>query len=409
MKTPFFNNQQCNVVITLLSFQNDANDLLDFEHKKFEKRTLVIRKAQQDGILFLVKTQGLYNLIAKDDLEKYLIENPSSLVCLKLSWANEKCTVSSPFEDGRDGPKCSNIISDQLWRRIYGRLNGCHAVPMTLKEGDRIQLGRVGLVVRYLAQRKLNSLSHLQNLITEDSLTINDSELEPESTHVIDTQQVESLQENDPKVCRICLCDDDSSGPLVVPCKCKGSMRYVHLECIRTWIKGRLKMFDCDGTPSMSFFLHKLECELCGEQYPSYIDIDNKETDFMGLDQPDPPFAVLQLDNSSDAGCFIISLNKKPSLIGRGHDCDVRLADISVSRLHAMLYFSRGHFVIEDKRSKFGTLVENAGNFTFTLEYGIPISIKIDSDLICIAAKPPFFSFLPCCLEAPRRRARFII
>lgn len=44
--------------------------------------------------------------------------------------------------------------------------------------------------------------------------------------------------------------------------------------------------------------------------------------------------------------------------MGRGHDADVRVTDISVSRLHALIRkHPKGYFVLEDNHSKFGTLV----------------------------------------------------
>lgn len=43
--------------------------------------------------------------------------------------------------------------------------------------------------------------------------------------------------------------------------------------------------------------------------------------------------------------------------LGRGHDADVRVTDISVSRCHAMITKSKlGFFYIIDNNSKFGTL-----------------------------------------------------
>ena len=45
--------------------------------------------------------------------------------------------------------------------------------------------------------------------------------------------------------------------------------------------------------------------------------------------------------------------------VGRGHDCQVRITDISVSRLHAFFRKStRGDFLLEDNGSKFGTLIQ---------------------------------------------------
>jgi hypothetical protein len=40
--------------------------------------------------------------------------------------------------------------------------------------------------------------------------------------------------------CRICLCDEkpgteDNQNPMISPCKCTGTMRYIHLECLREW------------------------------------------------------------------------------------------------------------------------------------------------------------------------------
>ena len=43
--------------------------------------------------------------------------------------------------------------------------------------------------------------------------------------------------------------------------------------------------------------------------------------------------------------------------VGRGHDCDVRITDISVSRLHAYISCDlKGNFYVADNGSKFGTL-----------------------------------------------------
>ena len=43
--------------------------------------------------------------------------------------------------------------------------------------------------------------------------------------------------------------------------------------------------------------------------------------------------------------------------MGRGHESDLRINDISVSRLHAIIKYKEGRFLLEDNTSKFGTLV----------------------------------------------------
>ena len=44
--------------------------------------------------------------------------------------------------------------------------------------------------------------------------------------------------------------------------------------------------------------------------------------------------------------------------IGRGHDTDIRITDISVSRRHAYLSLDQGDLFLIDNGSKFGTLVD---------------------------------------------------
>jgi len=50
--------------------------------------------------------------------------------------------------------------------------------------------------------------------------------------------------------------------------------------------------------------------------------------------------------------------NKDFIKVGRGHDCEIRITDISVSRCHALIKRStKGDYVVEDNGAKFGTLV----------------------------------------------------
>jgi pSer/pThr/pTyr-binding forkhead associated (FHA) protein len=43
--------------------------------------------------------------------------------------------------------------------------------------------------------------------------------------------------------------------------------------------------------------------------------------------------------------------------MGRGHDSDLRVNDISVSRCHAIIKYVDNNYYLEDNLSKFGTLV----------------------------------------------------
>jgi len=50
--------------------------------------------------------------------------------------------------------------------------------------------------------------------------------------------------------------------------------------------------------------------------------------------------------------------SNNPVRMGRGHQCEIRLQDISVSRLHSEIKLLGSDFYLSDANSKFGTLVK---------------------------------------------------
>lgn len=68
-------------------------------------------------------------------------------------------------------------------------------------------------------------------------------------------------------VCRICLGDDNEpNNPLITPCKCAGTMRYIHVKCLQKWLKSKLQV---KKTPLYtSMIIKPLLCELCQSQFP---------------------------------------------------------------------------------------------------------------------------------------------
>lgn len=50
---------------------------------------------------------------------------------------------------------------------------------------------------------------------------------------------------------------------------------------------------------------------------------------------------------------------KKEITIGRGHGCDFKISEITVSRTHLTLKMSQGNsLLLKDRNSKFGTLIK---------------------------------------------------
>ena len=172
--------------------------------------------------------------------------------------------------------------------------------------------------------------------------------------------------QKDEMVCRICLGDDNEvENPLFSPCKCSGSMKYIHQQCLKTWFSNKRIM---KNTPVVStYFWKNLECELCKTPYPyevpsadgkkmlNIIDYDTPQSEY----GEDVFYIVLEsISSNTSKVIHVVNMSNTVKLyIGRGHDAHVRVTDISVSRLHAVLIKStQGYYFLTDNDSKFGTL-----------------------------------------------------
>lgn len=89
-----------------------------------------------------------------------------------------------------------------------------------------------------------------------------------------------------------------------------------------------------------------------------------KHFDLINVEKPtDKKYIVLESlnqlkENNNFKSIHVITFDQDENkvILGRGHDSDVRINDISVSRVHASLIYSNNQVVLKDLRSKFGTL-----------------------------------------------------
>ena len=52
-----------------------------------------------------------------------------------------------------------------------------------------------------------------------------------------DTGSMSSLTSNSGDLCRICHCTSEPDAPMISPCVCSGSLKFVHQSCLQQWIK----------------------------------------------------------------------------------------------------------------------------------------------------------------------------
>jgi hypothetical protein len=164
-------------------------------------------------------------------------------------------------------------------------------------------------------------------------------------------------------------------NPLIKPCKCSGSMKYIHYECLLHWLKTKVlinKNSYCDNGFFTIYSLNLIECELCKNHLPNYIKHKNKIYSLIDYEKFDKKKSKKEKSNNN----FIIFDEITPGKqgtkyrylvkfdqnnvikIGRGLEMQLILNDISVSRNHCQLKVDEDYnIILEDCNSKFGTLV----------------------------------------------------
>ncbi|XP_061082805.1 E3 ubiquitin-protein ligase MARCH7 isoform X2 [Conger conger] len=77
---------------------------------------------------------------------------------------------------------------------------------------------------------------------------------------------LEESDEDEADLCRICQMREESpSNPLLEPCRCTGSLQYVHQDCMKKWLRSKIR--------SGSNLDAVATCELCKEKL--HLNIDN--------------------------------------------------------------------------------------------------------------------------------------
>ena len=203
------------------------------------------------------------------------------------------------------------------------------------------------------------------------------------------------------KICRICYMEEDSDikNPLVQPCKCSGSMKYIHLNCLKQWLYTK-SCTRLEKKKNFSIFIIKpVECELCKTKLPDFIIHKEKLyelLDFRTEFENHLTIESLTIDKNNNKCLYVINLDDNYSIkIGRGTHSDLTLSDISVSRVHSIITIHDQNIFIEDFNSKFGTLVL-VQSPKLTLVENLPLFIQIGRTFLeCRVSES--FNFFSCC------------
>ena len=161
--------------------------------------------------------------------------------------------------------------------------------------------------------------------------------------------------------CRICLESERPSKPFARNiCKCSESMP-IHGECLLDYIKAK-----CKATPCKKYKyydLTHLACDVCKEQYPPFIEINDEKTPLLKIKyDSQKPFALIEIykiDSSQIKNIVLLEMSKKSDdrlTIGSHQNSSIQFKNDLISPFHAALTIKSEKLFMFNLDKRYGTL-----------------------------------------------------
>ena len=386
-------------------------------------------------------------------MEKYNVNNINNLLLQITDNENiiyELTTNQCVFDDNKNIKSLNNC-----WFAFKRSKMENNCEKYKIKKGDIIRFGRITTRIKEIKINKnkninlnkskeynninnINTINNINNInnINDNNNIINDPDnsgeiktkktCEPKAIFSIDNinvllklksntleeikkenqiklyQSTQKTRKN--KICKICYMEEeplsDFNNPLVQPCNCSGSLKYIHLNCLKHWLYTK-SCTKIESNNNYSIFLVKsVECEICKTKYPDFI--MHKDNLYELLDfksEFDNYFTIesLTIDKNNNRCIYVVNLDNNLRIkIGRGHDAHLTLSDISVSRIHSIITIDNKNIYLEDNNSKFGTLVL-VQSPTIKIIENLPLYIQIGRTFMNCRIVQANHNIFSCC------------
>ncbi|CAI2386918.1 unnamed protein product [Moneuplotes crassus] len=336
-------------------------------------------------------------------------------------------------QDFNEEEKVQNPI-DQVWISLRGATPAIFpgkfnkSLGYKLTDGDIIKFGRVRFRVKRIINCKRNksSMGRMVKYDPQFDVSMNEmlvnkftSRVSPQADQLSRSKSIESnsiaygcieedtIQEKIAKIqqakgqedfdkirkeaqCRICLGEEEDSdieeNPLISPCKCTGTLQYIHLDCLKKWLDS--KIYSKLSEYTYSYNWKNLVCELCGVKFQDSYIINGKEIYVLNYLRPEHGCGMIleSYTNTPHKTIHVLVSNKRNNpfnadieyCVGRSNESAIRITDISVSRTHSSITFSNGSYYVRDEAAKFGTLlylrepipIPKKKNFALSVQFG---------------------------------------
>ena len=370
--------------INCRTWLKETEDLFDFETSNISDSDFNITNFDRDYFIIKYKIDSeekeKIDFINKpNSLRQKINSNNSTKVLgiLKYNKINPSIKILNSFKS-RKLNNYKNLYKPEHCERLYELFP--YDKYININEGDVLKIGKIRIkfdkisfksknksLYEIIHQETPKGFTDIQNNTIKDDIDSNNVM----SNKIMITSVVNSTTERNTEIkgkviCRLCyLSESTIDDPLISPCNCSGSMKYIHLSCLKNSIK--IKYTKKSSEFIEMFLFQNYACEICLTQYPKYItyktrvyyliDIDfNKFENYVLCD------LTKYIDNNNNRqishfGYCMFKIEEDMELtLGRKKNNIIKLKDISVSRNHCLITRKGDDLMIKDLGSKFGTM-----------------------------------------------------
>lgn len=259
-----------------------------------------------------------------------------------------------------------------------GMRGASRPIPWRLREGDVFRLGQAYVLVAKVRAAAdvvmdVSALSPFDESAAAAERAERHASVERRSDRATSDEHVESDEDvdnggaQDAPQCYICYEEGHQGDPLINPCQCAGSVKYVHLNCLQRWIQP-------EGSSAVN-----THCPVCKVRYP-------EKTQAMMVR---PPAILLESWSNHRAlklRHWVSFAQHGTASLGRFADKnDVVIPDHSVSGEHAKVMHSNDEFWLHDLESSNGTFIRLCS--PLRLQFGESLHLKMGKSLLQLQAK----------------------
>ncbi len=400
------------------SWIKDTEDLFDFEAKDIKSKTFTLTNDNKESFLIVTYKENQEEEIelinSNKLLQEKILSDKKTKIISEIIFNKQNSTFN--FINSLNSENLNKIYSKENCERIWKNISKSEETE--IQEGDIFKLGRVRLKFDKIiynsntlrnntginncnSNKKLNNIINKNNIsnILNNSITADISVYENNENSNIKNFFIEK---NDGKYnCRICYRNDsDLNDPLISPCKCSGSMSYIHYKCLKSCIEAKIQKKKEENF--ISYYWKNFNCEICLFPYPKYIKYKNLKYSLVDIDTSNfNQYCICDYslfdDNKKKSfhrGFIIFKFDDDNEItLGRNQSNGIKLKDISVSRKHCYIIKRNGKLFIKDLNSKFGTLKYIKDKYEILIGQNIDLLSGKNRFLVNLSKKWSFLNF----------------